>query len=523
MISRLDIRLMPEEAADPTRIRAAVERALPSGAGVLRDYRVVRRSIDARQRRVMVQMAVAVATGDDATAVPDVPAPVYRDVSSAFRSLVIVGAGPAGLFAALRCLEAGVRPIVVERGLSVDERRLTLAAISRSGVVDPDTNYCFGEGGAGAYSDGKLFTRSKKRGDVSAVLAALHAHGADESILVDAHPHIGSDRLPGIIHNMRNTILDHGGEVHFGTRVTDIMVRGGRAAGVVTTEGEIEARGVLLATGHSARDVYEMLDRLGVAMEAKGIAIGVRLEHPQALIDSIRYHIRGSRGSLLPPAEYSYVAQCAGRGVYSFCMCPGGVVVPAASAPCELVVNGMSASGRSGRLANSGIVVEVRPGDFPEYDKYGVFAHLRLQQDLERAFFMDGGEGLNAPAQRMTDFAARRDSRGELQRTTYAPGVHSGRLDRLLPEQIASRLAEGFRAFDCKNPGFMTPDGLMIGLESRTSAPVRVPRDPVTREHPGLPGLYPVGEGAGYAGGIVSAGMDGMASADAFAHSSGVF
>lgn len=523
MISRLDIRLTPEEAADTARIRMAVERALPAGAGAIRDFRVVRRSIDARQRRVMVQLAVAVATGDNITAVPEVRAPEYRDVGSASHSLVIVGAGPAGLFAALRCLERGVRPIVVERGRSVEERRLTLAAISRSGVVDPDTNYCFGEGGAGAYSDGKLFTRSKKRGDVTAVLATLHAHGADESILVDAHPHIGSDCLPGIIRNMRNTIIDHGGTVLFGARVTDIIVRGGRAVGVVTTAGEIEAHGVLLATGHSARDVYEMLGRLGVAMEAKGIAIGVRLEHPQALVDSLRYHIRGPRGPLLPPAEYSYVAQCSGRGVYSFCMCPGGVVVPAASAPGELVVNGMSASGRSGSLANSGMVVEVRPGDFPEYDKYGVFSHLHLQQDLERAFFMDGGESLNAPAQRMTDFAARRDSRGALQRSTYAPGVHVGRLDRLLPEQIASRLAEGFKVFDRKNRGFMTPDGLMIGLESRTSAPVRVPRDAVSREHPGLPGLYPVGEGAGYAGGIVSAGMDGMASAEAFAYSNGLF
>lgn len=517
MLTEIKLRLTPEQAASPEEVRGHILRALPANSGNLNDWRVVRRSIDSRQKRIVVELSVRVALGEDNLLVPRFALPEYKDVNSSSPSLIIVGAGPAGLFAALRCLERGVRPILIERGLSVDERRLVLADISRKGIVDVDTNYCFGEGGAGAYSDGKLFTRSKKRGNVGAVLQALHLHGAPDAILTDAHPHIGSDKLPGVIRNIRQTIIRHGGEVHFSTRVTDLLMRNGRVVGVNTNKGEYMADAVVLATGHSARDIYDILHTRGVPMEVKGIAMGVRLEHPQPLIDRLRYHCSGDRGEYLPPAEYSYVAQSSGRGVYSFCMCPGGVIVPAASAPEELVVNGMSASGRSGRLANSGIVVEIRPGDFPEYDKYGVFAHLRLQEDLEKKFYLDGEPGLNAPAQRMTDFVACHDSRGDLQRTTYAPGIHNGRLDKLLPPFIADRLAEGFRAFNRKNQGFMTGEGLMVGLESRTSSPIRVPRDKESRCHPEVPGLYPVGEGAGYAGGIVSAGMDGMLSADAFA------
>ncbi len=481
-----------------------------------------RRSIDARQRRVWVNLTLRVASGEDNRVALDMEEPDYMDVGSAGRSIVIVGAGPAGLFAALRALELGIRPVVLERGDSVERRRLKLAQISRDGTVDPDTNYSFGEGGAGAYSDGKLYTRSKKRGSVAKVLSMFCRHGASQDILIDAHPHIGSDKLPSVIRNIRETITSHGGEVHFNSRVDALAVSDGRACGVTTADGRsYRGDAVILATGHSARDVYRMLHSSGVLIEAKGLAIGVRLEHPQHLIDCIQYHSQQGRGKYLPAAEYSFVTQVEGRGVYSFCMCPGGVIVPAATSPDGLVVNGMSASARAGQWANSGMVVEVHPGDFPEYAHYGSLQLMALQEDLERSFYREGGCTLNAPAQRMTDFVSGRLSES-LPRSSYAPGIHAARMDELLPPFIAERLKEGFRVFDRQRRGFLSPEAALVGLESRTSSPVRLPRGAEDMQHVEMRGLYPAGEGAGYAGGIVSAAIDGIRCVEAFAASAGL-
>jgi len=442
---------------------------------------------------------------------------VYPPLPAGAPQAVIVGAGPAGIFAALTCIERGVKPVVLERGADVDERRKTLARISREGIVDPDSNYCFGEGGAGAYSDGKLYTRSKKRGNVQEVLCTLVQHGASAEILVDAHPHIGSDRLPGIIAAMRHTIQQAGGEVHFHSRVTELLTG---VQGTVTGVGCADSRRfmgqVILATGHSARDIYRLLHHSGVRIEAKGLAIGVRLEHPQHLIDRIRYHSSEGRGRWLPAAEYSFVEQVEGRGVYSFCMCPGGVIVPAASGPEQLVVNGMSSSHRGSQWANSAMVVELHPGDFPEYSTHNELEMMALQENLERAFFIASDHTLKAPAQRMTDFVNGRIS-ATLPRSSYAPGLISLPLHFLLPPFIATRLREGMRKMGRKNPGFLTPQATLVGLESRTSSPVRIPRDNVTLMHPEAPGLYPVGEGAGFAGGIVSAAIDGIRAANALA------
>lgn len=516
MIKDIDIVANPRTAAIPAELRNAVAVKAGVKASDINDFRIISRSIDARQRQVKVQLTVRIATDDDQT-VPKTIIPVkYRTVTPDSPQVVIVGAGPAGLFAALRALELGMKPVVLERGKDVDSRRHDLTAISRSGVVDPDSNYCFGEGGAGAYSDGKLFTRSTKRGNVGEILNLLVIHGADPEILVDAHPHIGSDRLPGVIRNIRETIITHGGEVHFSTKASGLMMKDNEVKGVVDSEGKEYGGPVVLATGHSARDVYHFLSDQGVRLEAKGLAIGVRLEHPQQLIDRIRYHSPEGRGKYLPAAEYVMKTQADGRGVYSFCMCPGGVIVPAASSPGESVVNGMSASARAGRKANSGMVVEIRPGDFPEYEKYGELQLLELQKDLEKRFFVAAGETLKAPAQRMTDFVNGKLSK-DLPSTTYVPGLVSSPLHRLLPPFIADRLRKGFADLGHRNPDFLTPEACMIGLESRTSSPVRIPRDRETLHHTDLPGLYPTGEGAGYAGGIVSAAIDGRRAIDAIA------
>lgn len=429
--------------------------------------------------------------------------------------MVIIGAGPAGLFAALKCIELGIRPIVLERGADVDTRRIDIATISRSGKINPVSNYCYGEGGAGAFSDGKLYTRSKKRGNNEEVLQLLVQFGASENILIDAHPHIGSDRLPAIIKRIRETIIDNGGEVQFHTCAESIILESGKAKGVVTADGKRIEGAVMLATGHSAREFIRRLHSQGVKMEAKGIAVGVRLEHPQTVIDRIQYHSSEGRGKYLPAAEYSFVTQSGDRGVYSFCMCPGGVIVPAGSAADELVVNGMSASARAGSLANSGMVVEIRPGDFPEYEDRGELQLLDFQEDLERKMFREAGSTINAPAQRMTDFVGRRISK-TLPATSYAPGIHPGDFNRLLPEFIASRLRDGFRKFGEKRKGFLTSDAILVGLESRTSSPVRIPRDRITYCHEEIEDLYPVGEGAGYAGGIVSAAVDGQNAVKAY-------
>lgn len=508
MMEDIQLRIKPEEAGSPERLEKAVRDKLRKGTR-LNDYRIIRRSIDARQQQIYINLTVRVATGQDSEVKADWTPVEFNRVPDDAGRILIVGAGPAGLFAALQALRNGFRPIVLERGLDVDTRRRNLAEISRTGKINPKSNYCFGEGGAGAYSDGKLYTRSKKRGNIREVLELLVQHGASQDILVDAHPHIGSDKLPHVIRNIRETIIANGGEVHFDTCVTGLDIRDGIVVGVKSDKGVFQGDAVVIATGHSAHDTFRALHGQGLPMEAKGIAIGVRLEHPQELIDRMQYHNPKGRGRHLPAAEYSFVTQSEGRGVYSFCMCPGGVVVPAGSSDNELVVNGMSASARSGRWANSGMVVEIHPGDFPEYAEAGAMEILELQEHLEQGMFHACEDSIVAPAQRMTDFVNGMISES-LPPTSYVPGVRSMDFNKLLPEFISRRLADGFRQFGRKARGFMTPEGVMIGLESRTSSPIRMVRDAERMSSTGFSNVYPVGEGAGYAGGIVSAAMDGI-------------
>lgn len=508
----IDLRVAPHQAADNEVIRQlfSVSSSIPDGE--ITAIRILRRSIDARQRNIYVNLRVRGYIGE---AEPDqLYTPIcYPDVSSC-RQAVIVGAGPAGLFAALRLIESGIKPIIVERGKNVRDRKRDAALISRNHIVNPESNYCFGEGGAGAYSDGKLYTRSKKRGNVDKILNVFCQHGADTSILIDAHPHIGTDKLPGIIERMREQIIASGGEVHFETRMDELILENNIVEGIRTNKGEVLDGQVILATGHSARDVYYMLHRQGVKIEAKGLAVGFRIEHSSHLIDQIQYHTPEGRGQYLPAAEYSFVVQSGGRGVYSFCMCPGGIIVPAASGPKQLVVNGMSPSNRGSRWSNSGVVVEVHPEDFPEYARYNELSLLKFQEDLEEQAWIQGGKTQIAPAQRMYDFVNGRKS-NTLPDTSYAPGVISSALHEWMPQFVSSRLQEGFRKVSMK--GYLTNDALLIGVESRTSSPVRIIRDRETMEHPDIKGLYPCGEGAGYAGGIVSAAMDGERCAEALA------
>ncbi len=507
MIKDITLRVSPEIAASPELLSGKVYGA--AGCKV-NDWKIVKRSIDARKRDIIINLTVRIASGED-LAVPSGYTPVkFEEVSDSEHTVIIVGAGPAGLFGALECIRLGLRPIVLERGKDVDSRRLDIATLNRERKIDPESNYCFGEGGAGTFSDGKLYTRSKKRGNPSDVLSLLVQHGADENILIDAHPHIGSDRLPGIMKNIRQTILKCGGEVRFRTKVERLLIEDGTVKGVETSDGEkIYGDAVILATGHSARDVYRSLAQDGVRMEAKGLAVGVRLEHPQRLIDQIQYHNPNGRGRWLPPAEYNFVTQVDGRGVYSFCMCPGGVVVPAGSGSEELVVNGMSASARSSIWANSGMVVEIRPGDFPEYADSGEFEMLDLVEDLEKKFYREADNSIVAPAQRMKDFVEGKNSKN-LPPSSYLPGLYEARMDKILPSFISDRLRKGFIEFGRKAKGFLDNNAILIGLESRTSSPVRIPRDKETLSHTEIKGLYPAGEGAGYAGGIVSAAIDGM-------------
>ena len=516
MIREYELRVPPRTASSQSEIARHLARLDNLDVNSIQGIRIIKRSIDARQRQVVVNLKVRAYIDEPMTRDYLVPPIDYKPVDGK-RQAIVVGMGPGGLFAALRLIELGIRPIVLERGKNVNERRIDASRIQREGIVDPESNYCFGEGGAGAYSDGKLYTRSKKRGSVERILGILVQHGAREDILIDAHPHIGSDKLPGVIKAMRETILRCGGEVHFMTRVTRLIVKDSIVQGVETATGQTFEGPVILATGHSARDVYRMLHESGILLEAKGLAVGVRLEHPQHIIDRIQYHSVLGRGEYLPAAEYNFVTQVDHRGVYSFCMCPGGFVVPAVSEPDGLVVNGMSPSTRGSHWANSGMVVELHPEDLSEnFSQYGVMAMLKFQEAMERRAYAEAGNSLIAGAQRMKDFVDGKASRN-LPPSSYLPGVQESRLDRWLPPMVANRLRRGFGVFGSHARGFLTNDAIVIGVETRTSSPLRIPRDQEMLHHVTLEGLYPCGEGAGYAGGIVSSAIDGERCAEALA------
>ncbi|MBR4381291.1 MAG: FAD-binding protein [Bacteroidaceae bacterium] len=510
MITEYQIRVLPEVASS----NEAIKRYLfeEKGLSGINAIRILKRSIDARQRTIFVNLTVRAYVNEEPEQLAYTPI-LYNSVEGK-PQVIVVGAGPGGLFAALRLIELGLRPIVIERGKDVHQRKLDIANISRQQAVDPESNYSFGEGGAGAYSDGKLYTRSKKRGNVEKILNVFCQHGASTDILVDAHPHIGTDKLPQVIENMRNTIIRCGGEVHFQTRMDAINIQRNQVVGIYTNTGE-EFRGpVILATGHSARDVYAWLYENGVEIEAKGIAVGVRLEHPSRRIDQIQYHRGEGRGKYLPAAEYSFVTQVRGRGVYSFCMCPGGIVVPAATGSEQIVVNGMSPSHRNTAWSNSGMVVELRPEDVETIDAGNPLKMMQYQADLERLCWMQGNYKQTAPAQRMADFVNGQLG-GSLPESSYAPGLIPSPLHFWMPPFIADRLRDGFRHFGKQSHGFLTNEAIVIGVETRTSAPVRILRDNDSLQHVRVQGLFPCGEGAGYAGGIVSAAVDGERCAEA--------
>ncbi|RLD68567.1 MAG: FAD-binding protein [Bacteroidetes bacterium] len=511
MQKNIHLTLTPKQASDKSDYKNHIAEYLKIKSERIKHFIILKKSIDARSHEVKIVVELSVFI--DELAIKSVEFnPNYNNVANK-PEILIVGAGPAGLFAGLKAIELGYKPVILERGKEIQERRKDIALLSREHIVNPDSNYCFGEGGAGTFSDGKLYTRSKKRGSVKNILELLKYHGADENILIDAHPHIGTNKLPGIIKNIRQTILDAGGEIHFDTKLTDFTIRDDKINSISTNKGDkIDVRAIILATGHSARDIYYLLDKKGVELEEKSFAMGVRVEHPQELIDSIQYHC-DIRSEYLPAASYSLVKQINGRGVYSFCMCPGGFIVPSATEPNQVVVNGMSPSSRNSKFANSGMVVEIRPEDAAEYKQYGKLALLKFQEQLEKMAFLNGGSGQTAPAQRLHDFVNNKLS-GNLPETSYHPGIASSPLHFWLPDHIGPRLQEGFKAFSKKMYGYLTNEAVVLGVESRTSSPIRIPRDKEKFHHPRIKNLFPCGEGAGFAGGIVSSAVDGELSAE---------
>ncbi len=503
--------LSPKDASDKQLYLNTLARKLSVKPEEIKAVKTLKRSIDARNKDVKINLYLQVFVNEEPPKAESAKF-TYSDVSKK-SPVIVVGAGPAGLFAALRLIELGLKPIVLERGKDVSQRKRDVAQIYRNHEILPDSNYCFGEGGAGAFSDGKLYTRSQKRGDPKRILNILHFHGASEEILVDAHPHIGTDKLPKVIQNIRETIINAGGEVHFDTRVVKFIVENDELKGVETANSEtFFANSLILATGHSARDIYETFHQSDFALEAKPFAMGVRVEHPQELIDNIQYH-KSRYIDYLPAASYNLVSQIDGRGVYSFCMCPGGFIVPSSTSPDEMVVNGMSPSSRNSPYANSGIVVEIKNEDFEEFKDAGVLAGLKYQQKLEQLSFNNGGHKQTAPAQRLLDFVQGKIS-PEIPENSYIPGTLSSPMHFWLPTSIGKRLQQGFVQFDKMMRGYLTNDAVILGVESRTSSPIRIPRNDVTMEHIQIKGLFPCGEGAGYAGGIVSSAMDGEKSAE---------
>ena len=513
MVKEIQLRVNLIEEKKENVLLFKASKQLGVGKNEISAVKVLRKSIDARKKDIIFNYKVAVYINEQ---VPEKSDYIfeYKDVSNA-KEIHIVGFGPAGMYAALRCIELGYKPIILERGKNVQNRRRDIKAINRDHIVDENSNYCFGEGGAGTYSDGKLYTRSLKRGDVRRIFENLVFHGATEQILVDAHPHIGTNKLPKIIENIRENILKFGGEIHFETKVTDFVIKDNKLQAIQLHNGkEMAVNSVILATGHSARDVYELLHKKEIRIKAKSFAMGVRVEHPQEIIDQIQYHCSGERDELLPAAAYSLVQQVNNRGVYSFCMCPGGFIVPAATASGEVVVNGMSPSRRNNKFANSGIVVELDiDKDFKKYDHFGELRGLEFQKDLEKIAFLAGGRTQAAPAQRLVDFVDGKFS-ADLNETSYQPGLKSAPMHSLLPKIIGSRLRKGFAGFGQKMHGYYTNEANIIGVESRTSSPINIPRK-ANLEHTDIEGLFPCGEGGGYAGGIVSAAMDGERCAEA--------
>ncbi|MET3028133.1 FAD-dependent protein [Flavobacterium sp. UW10123] len=507
MPKELLLQVTPEIAANELLLKDYLSKQIKVSAQEIQHVSILKRSIDARQKAIKINLKVLIYLKGEPFQETKLELPIYKDVSSA-QEVIVVGAGPAGLFAALQLIELGLKPIVLERGKDVRGRRRDLKAINREHIVNEDSNYCFGEGGAGTYSDGKLYTRSKKRGDVTRILELLVAFGASEDILVEAHPHIGTNKLPKIIEDIRNKIREFGGQVLFETRVADILVKNNEVEGIVTQNGDkIHANKLILATGHSARDIFELLDKKKILIEAKPFALGVRAEHSQELIDSIQYSC-DFRGEHLPPAPYSIVKQVNGRGMYSFCMCPGGVIAPCATSPGEVVTNGWSPSKRDQSTANSGIVVELKLEDFKPFAKFGALAGMEFQKSIEQKAWHLAGETQKVPAQRMIDFTKSKVS-ADIPKTSYVPGTTSVELGQVFPGFLTQIMRQGFQDFGKSMRGYLTNEAILHAPESRTSSPVRIPRDPMTLEHLQIKGLYPCGEGAGYAGGIISAAIDG--------------